>query len=293
MKSLALSCFQQNLHNIALPYRLSSWALDDSQNAHLWFHPDGDLAAWAVLNTPFWALDLVCPPEHETSLLPQLLEWVDQRATGIAGILPEHTAWFAPVFPWQKERIRLLENAGWGCQADIGEDSWSKVLMRRDQRPLPKSYPPPPGFIVRSLRGQEEVEAYVELHQEVFGTKNMTVDWRARTLLQPDYAPDLDLVVEAPDGSLGAFCIGWLRHLSDGTLAGQVEPLGCAGEYRNRALGRVALAAVLERLLAAGSHAIYVETDNYRDTALRLYESLGFQVIETVWLYRKDFPSTN
>lgn len=59
MRSLADSCFRHNLHNIALSYRLCSWALDDRQNARLWFTAEARLAAWAVLNTPFWAKDFV------------------------------------------------------------------------------------------------------------------------------------------------------------------------------------------------------------------------------------------
>jgi ribosomal protein S18 acetylase RimI-like enzyme len=33
---------------------------------------------------------------------------------------------------------------------------------------------------------------------------------------------------------------------------------------------------------------IYVETDSYCDTAFRLYESMGFEVIRDVLIYRKD-----
>lgn len=36
-----------NLRVVDLPYRLSSWALDDPQNARLWFDAAGRLAAWA------------------------------------------------------------------------------------------------------------------------------------------------------------------------------------------------------------------------------------------------------
>lgn len=289
MRSLADSCFRHNLHNIALPYRLCSWALDDRQNAQLWFTAEARLAAWAVLNTPFWAVDMVCAPNYETDLLPLILDWVDKRAAEMLPSLPDHTCWFIPAFPWQTERIKILEESGWACQTDVGEDSWSKVLMRRDDSALEKTYPPPTGFAVRPLRGQQEVQAYVNLHQAVFETKNMTVDWRARILHQPDYTPELDMVVQTPDGSLGAFSIGWVHRLQDGNLVGQVEPLGCAAQYRNRALGRVALADVLERMLTLGVRKIFVETDNYRDTAFRLYESLGFRVVDEVWQFRKDF----
>jgi hypothetical protein len=34
---------------------------------------------------------------------------------------------------------------------------------------------------------------------------------------------------------------------------------------------------------------MYVETDNYRDEAFRLYESVGYRVIQDVLVYRKDY----
>ena len=149
----------------------------------------------------------------------------------------------------------------------------------------------PTGFVVRSLAGESEVSAYVELHRAVFESKGMTVEWRARTLRRPEYAPDLDVVVAAPDGRLAAFCIGWLSEGAGGALEGRVEPLGCHPDFRRYALGRIALAEVLRRLQAHGAQQIYVETDNYRNTAFALYESLGFRVVQDVLVFRKDYIS--
>src|SRR3972149_5814011 len=86
-------------------------------------------------------------------------------------------------------------------------------------------YQPPAGFTVRPLAGEKEVEAYVALHRSVFESKNMTADWRERTLQHPAYDPNLDLVVESPNGRLVAFCICWRQKRADGSLVGQVEPL--------------------------------------------------------------------
>jgi ribosomal protein S18 acetylase RimI-like enzyme len=107
-------------------------------------------------------------------------------------------------------------------------------------------------------------------------------------LQHPDYVPDLDLVVTAPDGRLAAFCVCWLdRHGPE--PIGQIEPLGCQADFRNSVLGRVALTEGLRRLLAHGAKMIFVETDNWRNTAFRLYESVGFDVVRDVLVYRKDY----
>jgi mycothiol synthase len=286
MSALARQFADHNLHVIDLPYRLSSWALDDPENVRLWFDESQRLLAWAALQTPFWTIDYVCAPESEAQLQPEILAWADQRAREIANTAFGRPAWFVMAFSGQKERIRDLEQAGFQCQADVGEDSWSKVLMRRPgQTPL-KSYPLRAGFTVRPLAGEKEVPDYVALHQSVFESKNMTVEWRRRTLQHPAYRPELDIVVAAPDRQLVAFCIGWF---DEDSRTGHIEPLGCHQDFRKYALGRVALAEGLRRLQALGAQYIFVETDNYRNTAFRLYESFGFQVIQDVLVYRKDY----
>jgi ribosomal protein S18 acetylase RimI-like enzyme len=286
MIDLARRFFNENLHVVDLPYRLSSWGLDDPANAHLWFDDQDRLTAWAFLNKPFWTMDYALHPAVQKEILPQVLEWVRARAAAMKAADQGLPCWFMMAFASQPERGSLLEAAGFASQADVGEDSWSKVLMHRPGDLPLKRYQPPSGFTLRPLAGQAEVSAYVELHQTVFGTKNMTTDWRSRTLSHPAYRPDLDIVIETPEHRLGSFCIGWMDA---DTRYGHVEPLGCHKDFTRYALGRTALCEVLYRLQSAGCNAIYVETDNYRDTAFRLYESVGFRILQDVIVYRKDF----
>jgi mycothiol synthase len=286
MSALARRFPADNLHRIDLPYRLSSWAFDDPQNIRLWFDDHRQIIAWAALQTPFWTIDYVIHPDAEVKLHPQILAWADRRARTILETVFGHPAWFIMAFSEQIDRIRDLEQAGFKCQAEVGADSWSKVLMRHPAQTPVKLFKPPAGFIVRPLAGKREVKEYVDLHQSVFESKNMSMDWRLRTLRHSDYRPDLDIVVEAPDGRLAAFCVCWI----DGdSLEGQVEPLGCHKDFRRYALGRVALSEGLYRLQYLGARQIFVETDSYRDTAFRLYESFDFHVIRNVLIFRKDF----
>jgi ribosomal protein S18 acetylase RimI-like enzyme len=286
MLALAREFAVINLHVIDLPYRLSSWALDDAENIRLWFDEEGQLAGWAVLQTPFWTIDYVFHPAVEARLHPEILAWADERARAILGTPYGQPAWFAMAFADQTTRIQELEKAGFVCQADRGEDSWSKVLMCRSAQTPVKLFEPPPRFRVRSLAGESEVEAYVELHRSVFESKNMTTEWRVRTLKHPAYKHDLDIVMEAPEGRLAAFCICWFDEVSGD---GHVEPLGCHKDFRQHALGRVALSEGLTRLQALGARNIFIETDSYRNTAFRLYESFDFQVLKNVLVYRKDY----
>ena len=262
--------------------------MDSVENGQLWFYDD-QLVAWAELQTPFWSLDFVIHPSYEEDLLPIILEWADQKAQIVLDSPFGRPSWYIHVFNDQFDRIAALEKAGYQSQSNVGEDSWSKVLMRRSNQALEKKHIPKPGFVVRSLAGESEVSAYVKLHQVVFGSKNMQETWRFSILQQPQYNPNLDIVVQAPDGNLAAFCIGWIMQDLDGKLHGQIEPLGCHPKYRQFALGRIALCEVMDRLIQMGVQSIWVETDNYRDTAFRLYQSLGFEVEKQVLVFRKDF----
>jgi mycothiol synthase len=293
MEALARATHPANVHVTDLPYRFSAGAPDDPENICLWSDESGRLLAWAVLEIPHDSLDFACLPEMESDLLPQILVWADERSRLHPEIIPHGTpedglCWFVNVFSDQAARIRILESAGFACQSDVGEYSWSKVFMRRTANSPVKDYRIPEGFTIRPLAGESEVEAYVRLHRATFRSNAMTVAWRSRMLQHPSYTPDLDLVVVAPDGQLGAFCICWLdSHGSE--IIGQIEPLGCHPDFRRYALGRLALAEGLRRLQAHGASQVFIETDNWRNTAFQLYQSLGFQVLKDVLVYRKDY----
>jgi len=65
----------------------------------------------------------------------------------------------------------------------------------------------PPGFFLRHVEGEHEVESLVTLHRAAFGTENMTVEQRLAIMHAPQYERELDFVAVAPNGELSAFCI--------------------------------------------------------------------------------------
>lgn len=289
MAVLANQFAAENMHVADLPYRFSSWAMDFPDTVGLWIDDNGELVGWVVMQTPFWTIDYTYNVESASEIHPHILQWVDERAEAIVDSPSGRPVWFINVFSEQKERIQDLDAAGFASQADVGENSWTKVLMKRSgQAPVEKSVLPN-GFIIRPLAGMDEVDDYVNLHREVFESKSMTHEWRQRTLTHPAYIPELDLVVVAPDGRLAGFCICWLNQSTSGETTGQVEPLGIRAEFRKLGLGRALLCEGLSRLQQHGAESMYVETDNYRDEAFLLYESVGYTVLHHVLVYRKDY----
>ncbi|HXQ32769.1 MAG TPA: GNAT family N-acetyltransferase [Anaerolineales bacterium] len=176
----------------------------------------------------------------------------------------------------QTERIRDLEHAGFESQANVGENSWSQVLMEHSMQ-LPADTRLPENFRIRPLNGKHEVDAYVALHRAVFESKNMTVEWRSRTLDHPEYIPELDLVAVAPDGQLAAFCICWLAKDLNGEISGQIEPLGVHADFRKIGLGGAILLEGLKRLSVLGARRVYVQTDSHRNAAFRFMSQPVFK----------------
>jgi len=241
------------------------------------------------MQAPFWTIDYAFHSAADSALRSEVWAWADERARELAGTVCGRPSWYASVFAQQTALHEELEAAGFISQTDLPVDAWSEVLLTRStQTPLPAGSLPP-GYTLRPLAGEGEVAAYVKLHRAVFESRSMTEPWRARTLQCPEHNEDLDLVIEAPDGHLAAFCVGWLASNGD---IGQIEPLGVAKEHRGVGLGCTILAEAERRLHARGAGQVIVETDNYREAALGLYAAVGFRMSMEILMCRKDFETT-
>jgi ribosomal protein S18 acetylase RimI-like enzyme len=87
------------------------------------------------------------------------------------------------------------------------------------------------------------------------------------------YRADLDCVVEAPDGSLAAYCLAWL---DDENRVGELEPVGTHPDHRRRGLAAAVCRFALRRLRDEGAtRAIVYSIEGSEATAL--YESIGLR----------------
>ena len=286
MLRLAQQNPEDNLHMADLPYRLSSWALDAAENVGLWTGQGGELMAWAVLQTPFWAIDYVLHPIAPADMHRRVLTWAEQRAVEVRGTPHGHPQWFVNVFGRQAERRSELEALGFADQSNVGGNSWSKTLLKCSARDAVCAPALPPGFTLRSLAGAAEAGAAAALHRAAFGSENMTEAWRRRTTEWPEYHTDLDLAAVSPDNKLAAFCLCWLDTAGP---SGRVEPMGVAPEFLKLGLGQAILRESLRRLCQLGANHVFVECDRQNEAALALYQSVGFRAYEEVIVYRKEY----
>jgi ribosomal protein S18 acetylase RimI-like enzyme len=267
------------------PYRFSSWALDDPRNTQGWFE-GSRLLGWVVMQTPFWAMDCVAHPDAPAQLYPAMLEWAKARANEMNAQGTGRPMWFLSIDARCETQRRDLETLGFVDVADDGEDAWSKVLFELNAERAIEQPPLPAGLRIRSLNPGTEIQAYVDLHREVFGSENMTAGWRAQSTRAAGYHNDLDLVVASDAGELHGFCVAWLRRRATGEVVGQIEPLGVRESQRGQRLSHALMVEAVRRLRAHGATRIFVETDRQREAAMAAYTSIGFRVAHEVQVYR-------
>jgi mycothiol synthase len=272
MYDLAAAAQDGALHVADLPWRLSSPSARVPDRTRLWEAPGGELIAWAVLQFPWHCLDYQAhpdarSPELESAVLAWACARLEAEAAGRDGRLP----FYVSAREHDLARIAAIEQAGF-ARAD-----WGYVHLIRDlDQPIPESAPPP-GFILRSLAGEREVDAYVTTHRAAFNSTNMTADWRRAILHDPRYVPALDLVAIAPDGTLAGFCVCWITPSLAGRKLAQIEPLGILPAYQRRGLGRALLLKGFRQARTHGADRMEVNAESYNDASRRAYEAVGFR----------------
>ena len=263
------------LHLADLPWRLSSPAARTPERTRLWEDVGGRLVAWAVLQFPWHCLDYeITPDARSEGLEAAVLGWATERLGVEAADRGQPLPFYVSAREDDAARIAAARRAG------FAPDGWSYVHMARDLAdPIPQPAPPE-GFELRPLAGEGEAEAYAATHRAAFDSTNMTAEWRRATLRDPHYAPELDLVAVAPDGTLAAFCVCWITPplaALGGLRVAQVEPLGVLPRYQRMGLGRALLLEAFRRARAMGARRIEVDAESYNQASRGAYESVGFR----------------
>jgi ribosomal protein S18 acetylase RimI-like enzyme len=264
-------------HVIDLPWRLSSPTINEGRDAAFWKDADGQVVGFVAWQYYWAALDFfILPGPQQQAVETEIFTWADGRFRELDEERGQPLA-----FPYWVEfrdddqaRRHVVEAHGF-----LFDEDDRYVLLQHSLTDLSSVPALPDGFTLRPLAGEQEAAAYAELHRAAFESTSMTPEWRARTIRMPQYRPELDLVVCAPDGSLAGFCVGWFEPARN---VAQVEPLGVHPRFHQLGLGRVLLLEMLRRFKEHGAESAFVETDLDRTPARRAYESVGFQQVHTI-----------
>ncbi|MFI6096595.1 GNAT family N-acetyltransferase [Lentzea sp. NPDC051213] len=211
---------------------------------------DGEVAAWA------WAqqdsdLFLLVDPAH-----PDLADEVLKR-------FPDRQVM---ILDAEQHLIAALERQGYAPK-----DGWHQIFMTHDLRDLPDPVVPE-GFTVRSIT-EADLAQRVEVHQKVWHPSRVTEESYRNVMAAWPYRPDLDWVVEAPDGRFAAYCLMWPDEQN---RVGELEPVGTHPDFRRMGLARAACFGAMRALRELGAEQAIVYPVHDKP-ALKFYEQLGFQ----------------
>jgi ribosomal protein S18 acetylase RimI-like enzyme len=247
-----------------------------ADRVRIWAGTDGDILGFAWMYPPAEiALNIHPRSRGDAELLTAMLAWADERRRHLAGDDPPKPLTTTALVDDEVTRS-LLSAAGFA----LTDQPAMLFFTRSLTEPIPQSVLPD-GFVVRPLRGEAEYEQRVAIHREVWHPSRVTVDAYRRLRTAPGYDPELDLVAVAPDGMFASYAILWQDAPN---RTGEFEPVGARPAYRGRGLTKSLLYEGMRRLRARGADLAIVYTPESSEPARRLYESVGFRVVNR-WQY--------
>jgi len=254
---------------------LSRTPASSQERIELWEDEHGAIVAYAIVALNYCNLYFLLHPHlQDSEVAAQVLEWGQEQIKGTGTC----TALDTPCRDTDQARVALLERYDFKCS-----DGQTLHMARS----LADAIPPPQfpsGFTLRHVEGENEVEAVVALHQDAFGTRNMTRDGRLSIMRNPEYIPELDLLLVAPDGTLAAFCYCTISKEANERNEGEIAIIGTRSTDKNRGLGRAMLLAGLQRLKQFGIETATLGTSSENTRAQSVFTAAGFRVIyRTLW----------
>jgi GNAT superfamily N-acetyltransferase len=251
---------------------------------YLWTDPEKPdrLLGWALISPDWVGLDVYVQPELQASPIARdMYIWAEEQAVHIARITGKsniYALWISHDDEFLGEHFRQRGFKLGRGMVHLTRSMDGPVAPARLQD----------GFVIRSCKGVPEVTARARAQYGAFQSKAMFDHYLERFtnfMHSPVYDPDLDIVAVAPDGQVGAFCIVWTDPVNK---VGLFEPVGTHPDFHRKGLGRAVVLEGLLRLKKHGMKSAIVSTFEDNPPAIKLYESVGFQVVDKLGTYEKD-----
>jgi mycothiol synthase len=180
-----------------------------------------------------------------------------------------------------RRRIFLAQH-GFRYSGEFAEVNMLRTLA--DPIPEPVS---PPGYQIRTIAGIEDAPKRAAAHRQVWQPwtdGNISDEAYVSFMKLPAYQRDLDVIASAADGAVAAFVNGWIDPLN---RIGELESVGVVPACRRQGLMRAVLLELLRRMRARGMERACVSTGVVNIPAIRLYTSVGFEVVNQYLDYSK------
>lgn len=250
----------------------------------IWHDEKGKLIGYAILGEDP-SFDCQVLHEYEwCGIEEEALAWAETRLVELRA----HDAyqWGGNLVSGSRQdnakRISFLEQHGFQIGGEFSEVNMICSLSGN----LPEVVVPA-GCQVRALAAEGELSNRAAAHRQVWQpwtVGNVSDDDYATFMRLPSYDRELDVVAIAPDGVIAAYVNGWVDPVN---RVGDFGPVGARTEYRRQGLTKAVLLECMQRMQRRGVGRVSVSTGETNEPALRLYESVGFRVVNKFLEYVK------
>ncbi len=249
--------------------------LNPKEHIRLWHNAEGKLVGYAILGEDP-SLDWQVLPEYEWSgIETEVMAWTELSLTELRR--RDAQRWSGHLVSGARQdnakRIAFLKERGFqrGAYAEVN-------MLRSLHDPIP-TCELPAGCEVRSVAETNDISNRASAQREVWHpwtVGNVSDDDYAHLMRLPGYHRDLDLVAITPDNVMAAYANCWIDTVN---RIGDFGPVGARLAYRQQGLTRAVLIEGLRRMQAHGMNRVCVSTGETNTPALRLYESIGFKIV--------------
>ncbi len=256
------------------------WEDESGQiQAYTFLSPDEKTHIYSTPDVREWRL-LLHPEQRTTSLVSRLIDDAEARLERRLSKHPITTVAYDSDHAWSA----LLQHHGYVKQQPL------EVYMTRsltDPIPLPMV---PAGFMLRLFAGQHERLSRAALSDSAFGGLDEPSEWAindVNNMIQICQAIQaIDFIATTPDGLIVSSCIAFCDPV---TKLGEFDPVGTHRLYWQRGLAKALLLTGLHWMRGAGMQRAVIRTDVDNIAAQRTYESVGYQIVDRLFLYEKQF----
>jgi mycothiol synthase len=255
---------------------------DPAEIMTIW-EDDQGVAAWLLVGPRHKSYDAQVRPDlRGNDFEREILEYADERTVelmcryDIAGDCIHGDA-----FQGDTARSELLLALGWEADNELPYVLNRTEISSIDVPTLPD------GYSFQSAKGIKDAAALAKVHNASFGV-GWTPELYRKVIESPGYAPERELVIQAPDGTYVAFSIIWYDHLN---RTGLFEPVGTHKDHRRRGFGRAIVLYGMQQMAAAGMEFATVAHFGNNEAARGLYQACGFKPWHRLDGYIKHFSS--
>jgi len=241
---------------------------DPAEVMTIW-EDDQGVAAWLLTTPRRKSYDAQVRPDlRGGDFEREVLEYADARLVELMQRYDiTSDCLYGEAFRGDTARAELLMALGWEPDNEL-----PYVLNRTEINAI--DVPAlPAGYSFRSAKGVEDAAALAEVHNASFGV-GWTPELYRQVMNSPGYAPERELVIQAPDGTFSAFTIIWYDRLN---RTGLFEPVGTHRDHRRRGFGRALLMYGMQQMAAAGMESASVAHFGDNEAARGLYQACGFK----------------